>query len=105
MQCDRIYSDACEKFGVVQGNSHIGTDPKRRRASYLFLVRRIFENYSIIWRLTNIFMSDELEGLQKRAIKWIFSEEESRYSVELYVTKCNQADILPLNLKFDLNSE
>ena len=48
-------------------------------------------------------MSDKLEGLQKRAIKWILSEEEFSYSVELYITKCKQVDILPLNLKFDLN--
>ena len=103
MQCDRIYSDACQKFGVVRRNSHIVTDQKRRRALYLSLVRSIFENCSIIWRPTTISMSDKLEGLQKRAIKWILSEEEFSYSVELYITKCKQVDILPLNLKFDLN--
>ena len=59
--------------------------------------------YLSIWRSTTISMSDKLEGPQKYAIKWTPSEEESSYSVELYIAKCKQEDVLPLNLKFDLN--
>ena len=99
-----IYSKACQKLGIVRRNGHIFSDPKSRRALYLTLVRSQFENCSIIWRPTTKTMSEKLESLQKRAIKWILSEEDCSYSDEsLYINKCKQVDILPLSLKFDLN--
>ena len=100
---DRIYSKACQKLGIVRRNGHIVSDPKCRRALYLSLVRSQFENCSIIWRPTSKTLTDKLESLQKRAIKWILSEEHCNYSAELYTKKCKQVDILPLTLKFDLN--
>ena len=67
------------------------------------LVRSQFENCSIIWRPTSKTLSEKLESLQKRAIKWILSEEGHSYSPEVYKRKCKQVDILPLASKFDLN--
>ncbi len=102
-QCDRIYSKACQKLGVVKRNGHIVVDSKSRRALYLTLVRSQFENCSVIWRPTNKTLSNKLESLQKRAIKWILSEEDCSYSPDVYKRKCQQVDILPLSSKFDLN--
>ena len=62
-----------------------------------------FENCSIVWRPTSSSLTKKLESLQKRAIKWILSEEGHSYSPELYVQKCKFLDILPLSAKFDLN--
>ena len=103
MQCDRIYSDACQKLGVVRRSGHIVIDYKRRRALYLSLVRSLFENCSIIWRPTTSSMTNKLECLQKRAVKWILSEEDLSYPPDVYVRKCKKVGILPLHLKFDLN--
>lgn len=102
-QCDRIYSKARQKLGIVKRNGHIVVDPKCRRALYLTLVRSQFENCSIVWRPTTKSLSDKLESLQKRAIKWILSEEDHSYSPEQYIKKCKEVDILPLSSKFDLN--
>ena len=102
-QCDRLYNKACQQLGIVRRNGHIVTDPKCRRALYLSLVRSQFENCSIVWRPTSSTLTKKLESLQKRAIKWILSEEGHSYSPELYVQKCKFLDILPLSAKFDLN--
>ena len=102
-QCDRIYTKACQQLGIVRRNGHIVLDPKCRRALYLSLVRSQFENCSIVWRPTTTSLSDKLESLQKRAMKWILSEENRSYSPDIYFQKCKEMDILPLSLKFDLN--
>ena len=103
LQCDRIYSKACQQLGMVRRNGHIVTDLKSRRALYLSLVRSQFENCSIIWRPTTITLTNKLESLQKRAIKWILFEENLSYSPDQYISKCKAVNILPLSLKFDLN--
>ena len=48
-------------------------------------------------------MTNKLEGLQKRAIKWILAEEDLSYPPDVYTRKCKEVGILPLHLKFDLN--
>ena len=88
---------------MVRRNGHIVIDQKRRRALYLSLVRSQFENCSIIWRPCNKSLSDKLESVQKRAIKWILFEEGRSYPPEQYAKKCKLVDILPLSQKFDLN--
>ena len=45
----------------------------------------------------------KFEALQKQAIKWINCEEGYSYTDELYAIRCKQADILPLQLHFELN--
>ena len=102
-QCDRIYTKACQQLGIVRRNGHIVSDSKCRRALYLALVRSQFEHCSIIWRPTSSSLSNKLESLQKRAIKWILSEEDCSYPQELYFQKCKSIDLLPLSLRFDLN--
>ena len=102
-QCNRIYSKACQQLGIVRRNGHIVTLPRCRRALYLSLVRSQFENCSIIWRPTTSVLTNKLESLQKRALKWILSEEGLSYTAETYIKKCKSVDILPLSQKFDLN--
>ena len=49
-------------------------------------------------------MTDKFESFQKSCIKWILSEENLSYhSHSIYVTKCRQANVLPVSAKFDLN--
>ena len=93
---------ACFTTGVRR-NGHIVSDVRSRRALYLSLVRSQFENCSVVWRPTTISLTNKLESLQKRAIKWILAEENLSYSTEQYIHKCKLVDILPLACKFDLN--
>ena len=68
---------------------------------YLTLVRSQFEHCSIIWRPQNKTSTNKLENLQKRAVKWILCEEYTSYSLNMYIQKCRQLNILPLSTRFD----
>ena len=70
---------------------------------YLTLVTSNFEHCSTIWRPVTVVDIRKFEALQKRAIKWINSEVAHSYSDEIYVIRCRQVDILPLQLHFELN--
>ena len=49
-------------------------------------------------------MLNKFEGLQKRCVKWILSEDYLKYSSYVtYIQKCRQVDLLPLAKRFDLN--
>ena len=77
-------------------------DKIRRRVLYLTLVRSQFEHCSIIWRPLTKTKTNKLENLQKRAIKWILSEENISYSsITTYIQKCRHLNILPLAVRFD----
>ena len=49
-------------------------------------------------------MSDKLENIQKKGIKWILFEENRSYSdAFVYLKKCIEVKLLPLSSRFDLN--
>ena len=103
-QCDRLYSKANQKLGMIRRNCHFVNDNRRRRVLYITLVRSLFESCSIIWRPLTQILLDKLESIQKRAIKWILHEEYLSYaSYTVYVKKCKEADLLPLVNRFELN--
>ena len=101
-QCDKIYSKANQRLGLLKRNCHFIIDNIRRRVLYLTLVRSQFDHCSIIWRQLTKTVLGRLEGLQKRAIKWILSEENLSYSsFTTYIQKCRQLKIMPLSFRFD----
>ena len=101
-QCDKIYSKANQKFGLLKRTCHFVIDKIRRRVLYLTLVRSQFEHCSIIWRPLTNAKTTKLESLQKRAIKWILGEENLSYtSFTTYIQKCRHLNILPLSVRFD----
>ena len=103
-QCNHLYSRANQKLGMVKRNAYFVVDTKKRRALYIALVRSQFENCSIIWRPTEQSLTHKIESIQKRALKWILSEEGESYSSwSKYISKCKQADLLPLSERFKLN--
>ena len=55
-------------------------------------------------RPTTQTLSHKIESIQKRAIKWILSEENLSYTCFLtYVSKCKLVNLLPLSVRFELN--
>jgi len=101
-QADALYGKANQKFGMLKRNCHFVNDLNKRRVLYLTLVRSIFEHCPIIWRPTSDSTIAKLEGLQKRALKWIRNDYSVSYSVEeIYHAHCKRLNILPLKYRFD----
>jgi hypothetical protein len=101
-QADALYGKANQKFGMLKRNCHFINDLNKRRVLYLTLVRSIFEHCPIIWRPASSSTINRLEGLQKRALKWIRNDYGVSYSVEeIYNAHCKQLNILPLKYRFD----
>ena len=100
-QCSKVLSKANPKLGISRRNCHFVIDSNRRRVLYLTLVRSQFEHCSIILRPVTKTQISTLEGLQKRAIKWILHEEYISYSPSIYIQKCNQLKIMPIADRFD----
>ena len=103
-QCNNLYSKANQQLGMVKRTAFFVNDFQKRRALYISLVRSIFEHCSIIWHPSGATLTNKIESIQKRALKWIFREEAESYSSQLkYFSKCRQANLLPLSIKFELN--
>ena len=100
-QCSKVLSKANQKLGMARRNCYFVIDSNRRRVLYLTLVRSQFEHCSIIWRPVTKTQINCLEGLQKRAIKWILHEEYMSYSQFTYIQKCRQLKIMPIEDRFD----
>ena len=100
-QCSKVLSKANQKLGMCRRNCYFVVDENRRRVLYLTLVRSQFEHCSIIWRPVTKTQINKLEGIQKRAIKWILREEYTSYSPFTYIQKCKQLKIMPIEDRFD----
>ena len=92
-----------QMLGMTKRTCHFVFDRGKKRMLYLTLVRSNFEHCSTSWRPVDIVDIQKFEAIQKRAIKWINCEEGYSYTDELYAIRCKQADILPLQLHFELN--
>ena len=103
----KVLSKAHQMLGITKRTCHFIIDTRKRRSLYLSLylslVRSQFEHCSSIWRPyteTEILM---FEKLQKKAIKWIFGEQNLHYDQETYLNRCMQIQIIPMSKFFDLN--
>jgi endonuclease/exonuclease/phosphatase family metal-dependent hydrolase len=103
-QCNKLLSKAKQMLGLVSRSCYFVKDVKRRRCLYLSLIRSQFEHCSPVWRPTCYTMLQRFENLQKCCIKWILAEEYISYNtVNVYIRKCREVDLLPLAQRFDLN--
>ena len=57
-------------FGLIK-KICICERPKKQGASYLALIRSVFEHCSVIWRPSSHGMIQKIEAIQSRALKWI----------------------------------
>lgn len=102
-QIDRLCSKASQKLGMLRRNCYFVNDIKRARTLYITLVRSIFQSCSIIWRPNGSTLSKKVEGIQKRAMKWILNEESLSYTCNsVYFRKCRELKILPMSYRFQL---
>ena len=102
--CESKISKAKQQLGMVRRTCYFVNDIKRRRTLYLSLVRSQFEHCSQIWRPTIKTMMQKVENFQKYCVKWILSEDQVRYnSYSVYLRKCKELNLMPMNKLFDLN--
>ena len=102
--CDKIISRANQKLGMLRRTCNFVNDVKRRRILYLTLVRSQFEHCSQIWHPNNSTLMRKFENVQKKCLKWVLCEEEMSYNnKDVYIRKCKQVNVLPMNKRFVLN--
>ena len=102
-QHDKILKKAHQMLGFTKRTCHFILDARKRRSLYLSLVRSNFEHGSIIWRPVTETEISDFEKLQKKALKWIFKEENMHYNDETYIKRCCQANLTPMKIFFDIN--
>ena len=90
-------------LGITKRTCHFIIDTRKRRSLYLSLVRSQFEHCNSIWRPYTETEILTFEKLQKKAIKWIFGEQNLHYDQETYLNRCMQIQIIPMSKFFDLN--
>ena len=61
----------------------------------------MFEHCSVVWRPIAETTINKLENIQRRAIKWILSEEGHHYNDLEYTKRLKDLDLLPLSKKFE----
>ena len=98
-----VVAKASQKLGLLRRSCSFSKVIQNRKILYLAIVRSQFEHCSQVWRPTNTTQLSRFQTIQKRAVKWILGEDFHRYSREEYLGKLKDLDLLPMNLKFDLN--
>ena len=100
-----LYNRANQKFGLLKRTCHFVKDENKRRVLYITLVRSIFEHCPMVWRPSANTIVNKLETIQKRAFKWIKSNQSISYSGNdlLYYSHCKQLNILPVKFRFDFH--
>ena len=101
--CDFLYSKANRMFGLLKRTCHFVKNRCQRRSLYLAMIRSQFEHCSNVWAPSSVTTLNKLEGLQKRAVKWIMHEEYHSYSDEVYFVRCKELDLMPLKFRFKMN--
>ena len=95
---DHIYSKASSRVGL-----HFVKCPKQKRVFYLAVVRNLFEHCVQIWRPSSDTGIFQLERIQKRAVKWILSEQNFSYNDFEYLTRLRDLDLIPFKYKLIFN--
>ena len=71
-----LCTKASSRLGLMKRSLRFIKDRKQKRAFYLALVRSLFEHCSIVWRPTTIILTEKVESIQRRAVKWILGEQD-----------------------------
>ena len=99
-----LYSKASSRLGLLKRALHFVKCPKQKRAFYIAIVRSQFEHCVQIWRPNSETFNNKLERIQRRAVKWIFSEHDHHYNDVEYIKRLKELDMLPLQYRFMFSS-
>ena len=100
-QCSVLRSKASSRLGLLRRTCHFVKNIQQRRVLYLALVRSQFEHCSVVWSPSSDTSIAQLESIQKRAVRWILSQEydSSSYDECSYLSKLRKLDLLPIEFK------
>ena len=98
--CSTLVAKSTKMLNLVRRTCHFTNNKDQKRVLYLTLVRSQLEHCSVVWRPHQQTLVTQLEAVQKRAIKWILSEQYQSYNTDDYIIKLYNLDILPINEKF-----
>ena len=99
-QVEYLYSKASSRLGLLKRALHFVKCERQKRSFYLAIVRSQFEHCVQVWRPNSESMTDKLERIQRRAIKWILSEQDHSYSDVEYLMRLRDLDLLPMKYRF-----
>ena len=95
-----LCTKASSRLGLMKRSLRFIKDRKQKRAFYLALVRSLFEHCSIVWRPTTIILTEKVESIQRRAVKWILGEQDHHYNDFEYLSRLKDLDLMPMEFKF-----
>ena len=98
-QCTALRSKASSRLGLLRRTCHFVKNIQQKRVLYLALVRSQFEHCSVIWSPSSDAGFARLESVQRRAVRWILSEQQENYDELTYLTKLRTLDLLPIEFK------
>ena len=102
-QVDALFNKASSRLGLLKRTMHFVKCQKQRRAFYLAIVRSQFEHCVQVWRPSSETQIKRLERIQRRAVKWILSEEGHSYNDMEYLSRLRDLDLLPLKERFTIS--
>ena len=95
-----LCTKASSRLGLMKRTLRFVKDRKQKRAFYLALVRSLFEHCSIVWRPTTVILTEKVESIQRRAVKWILEEQDHHYNDFEYLCRLKDLDLMPMEFKF-----
>ena len=99
-QVEALLSKASSRLGLLKRTMHFLKCQKQRRAFYLAIVRSQFEHCVQVWRPSSDSVNQKIERIQRRAVKWILSEQDHSYNDLEYLMRLRDLDLLPLKERF-----
>ena len=99
-QVEALLSKASSRLGLLKRTIHFIKCQKQKRAFYLAIVRSQFEHCVQVWRPSSETQINKLERIQRRAVKWILSEEGHSYNDVEYLMRLRDLDLFPLRERF-----
>ncbi len=91
---------ASSRLGLMKRTLRFIKDRKQKRAFYLALIRSLFEHGSIVWSPTTVALTEKVESIQRRAVKWILGEQDHHYNDVEYLSRLRDLDLMPMDQKF-----
>ena len=80
------------------------TQPKSWLTGYTFWVNHYLEIVFSKISVVNPPLMRKFENVQKKCLKWVLCEEEMSYNnKDVYIRRCKQVNVLPMNKRFVLN--
>ena len=98
--CETLISKQVNLLNLVRCTCYFTKNTSQKRVLYLTLVRSQLEHCAVVWKPHQETLLTRFEAVQKRAIKWILSEQHQSYTPDIYIEKLHELDILPIREKF-----